>query len=67
MIYLYIQNCLQQDFCINIDHHGDIGVQVHNPTWFPMVSSQQEKGREGTLRAPWVLLFQQVDEGTEEG
>lgn len=40
--FIYIQNCLQQDFWINIDPQGDTGVQVHNTTC-TMVSSQQKE------------------------
>lgn len=42
--FIYIQNCLQQDFWINIDPRGHIGVQVHNTTC-TIVSSKSTEGR----------------------
>lgn len=52
--FIYIQNCLQQDFWINIDPQGDNGVQVHNTTC-TMESSQQKEKKINPLRAPWVM------------
>ncbi len=40
--FIYIQNCLQQDFWINVDPQEGIGVQVHNSIC-TMVSSQQKE------------------------
>ena len=48
--FIYIQNCLQQDFWINIDPQGDIGVQVHNRTC-TMVSSQQKEEKKTTFKS----------------
>ena len=41
--FIYIQNCLQQDFWINIDPQGSIGVQEHNTTCTIVSSQQKEK------------------------
>lgn len=46
--FIYIQNCLQQDFWINNDPRGVIDVQVHN-TICTKVSSQQKKEKKETL------------------
>lgn len=51
--FIYVQNCLQQDFWINFDPQGNIGVQVHNTTCIHGVKSTEEK--QNPLRAPWVM------------
>lgn len=42
--FIYIQNCLQQGFWINIDPWGDICIQVHDTSCI-IVSSQQREGK----------------------
>lgn len=48
--FIYIQNCLQQDFWINIDPQGSIGVQEHNTTC-TIVSSQQKKKKKKPFKS----------------
>lgn len=53
--FIYIQNCLQQDFWINNDPRGVIGVQVHNTICTKVSSQQKKEKKRNPLRAPWVL------------
>lgn len=41
--FIYIQNCLQQGFWINIDPWGDICIQVHDTSCIIVSSQQREK------------------------
>lgn len=54
--FLYT-NCLQQDFYMNADHHGNIGVHVvHNIT--TTINTHEIKltdGRRNPVRAPLVM------------